>query len=417
MDYNKQREFSKGCKNNALKKLNTMDLSDVDINYSFDRSTTPINSALKLGHIDVVSFLIENGADLSLEDINGFTPAMIASQNNYNDIVEKLANYGDHVDIDLMKQRQFLLACKSSDLKSAIELSCNVGVDIQDKFGRTPISYAAQNADIELIELLIQKGANPNIQDIYSTSPLEYACCRSENPVMVIQNMQVVCLKDNTFDCVKLMVNGGAEIDYKNIAGETALILSSRKCRSEVVNFLLQSGADIQVKDNKGFTALMMASGACQLKSMESLIKCNADLNVRNNDGDTALMRAVMFNHIDAVKMLIESGADITIHDNSVCNISTNIAIKFLLNNKIINEKDKNGDTLLMISCQDKKEYDILFLHERGADFHIKNNDGQSAYSILKRKKALSPALQALKESLILNMDAIEYDITPGGSL
>lgn len=55
-----------------------------------------------------------------------------------------------------------------------------------------------------------------------------------------------------------------------------------------------------------------------------------------------------------------------------------------------------------MNSCLNKDEKMILFLFDNGADFHVKNNKGETAISILKRKRNLSPEIQALKEKIIL---------------
>lgn len=68
-----------------------------------------------------------------------------------------------------------------------------------------------------------------------------------------------------------------------------------------------------------------------------------------------------------------------------------------------INKKDKNGDTLLSVACKKKNEKAILFWYSKGANFHIINNEGRSAYSQLKEYNDLSSALQSLKDQLILN--------------
>lgn len=59
---------------------------------------TPIHSAAKNGHKDVVGLLIKYGGDLNTVSENGFTSLHLAVQNRYADIVELLIIIGANLE-------------------------------------------------------------------------------------------------------------------------------------------------------------------------------------------------------------------------------------------------------------------------------------------------------------------------------
>lgn len=74
-----------------------------------------------------------------------------------------------------------------------------------------------------------------------------------------------------------------------------------------------------------------------------------------------------------------------------------------LIDNSQVNYQYDDGNSLLMMACQKKDEETALFLIDKGADLDLINIKGESIYSILKRKRRLTPGLQAFKEKLILD--------------
>ncbi|WP_420535814.1 ankyrin repeat domain-containing protein [Brachyspira intermedia] len=56
-----------------------------------------------------------------------------------------------------------------------------------------------------------------------------------------------------------MLIDSGADINLKNIADVTVLILASMNNHLEIVKYLVENGADINVKDKKGRTALRYA--------------------------------------------------------------------------------------------------------------------------------------------------------------
>ena len=72
---------------------------------------------------------------------------------------------------------------------------------------------------------------------------------------------------------------------------------------------LIDAGADINAKDEAGSTALMVASEYGRTEIVKLLIAAGADVNAKNELGWTALMWASRHGHTETVKLLIDAGA------------------------------------------------------------------------------------------------------------
>lgn len=112
----------------------------------------------------------------------------------------------------------------------------------------TPIHAASWNGHAEIVQVLIEAGANINALDEWGFSPLMAA---SE-----VGNVQVV----------RLLVRAGAEVNFINecqdCSGETALTLAAQSGYIDVVELLLRSGVDTTHQTDDGLTALDLAKQA-----------------------------------------------------------------------------------------------------------------------------------------------------------
>lgn len=219
----------------------------------------------------------------------------------------------------------------------------------------------------------------------------------------------ILAAQNDNLKIVKLLVQQGADIEIKDWNRYNALTYSSSYEYSDIASFLVESGSTLELKDSGGNTPLIFSAVYDMKNLMLALINKGADLDKKNFQGDTALMFAVSRSSSELVELLIKSGANVklknkekkTAYDIAVMRIDLNSM--YLINPEMASIRDKNGDTLLIRGCQGKDEEIVMFLHEKGADFSIENAKGESAYQILKRKKNLPDRLQALKEKLMLD--------------
>lgn len=104
------------------------------------------------------------------------------------------------------------------------------------------LDLAAKKGYLEVCELLIDKGAEINIQDWEGWSTLHKTCQKSHPYV------------------VQLLLDRGAQVDLQTNNGETALMIASSHGYSAIVKLLLDRGAKVDLQANNGETALMVAS-------------------------------------------------------------------------------------------------------------------------------------------------------------
>lgn len=111
---------------------------------------------------------------------------------------------------------------------------------------------------------------------------------------------------------VRAEIDGGKDVNSKDIAGQTALMYASEQGRLEVVKYLVENGADVNVQSGvhgRG-TALIYASIANRIAVMEYLLDHKADINATTHFEETALHWAAAKGQLKAVNLLIMKNAD-----------------------------------------------------------------------------------------------------------
>ena len=125
-------------------------------------------------------------------------------------------------------------------------LGASADVESTDDDGRTPLSCAAANGHLAVVEFLVKEArADVESKDsIYGRTPLSWAAANGHLEVVEF-----------------LVDEGGADVESKDsIYGRTPLSCAAMNGHLEVVEFLVkEAGADVESKDNNGNTALDLA--------------------------------------------------------------------------------------------------------------------------------------------------------------
>lgn len=87
-------------------------------------------------------------------------------------------------------------------------------------------------------------------------------------------------------ELVKILIEKGANLELRNIYGHTALMLTTN-CK--IISMLLDAGANIDVIDSDGRTSLMYAVKSNNIDTTKLLIDRGASVNICDNKGNTTL--------------------------------------------------------------------------------------------------------------------------------
>jgi ankyrin repeat protein len=122
----------------------------------------------------------------------------------------------------------------------------------------------------------------------------------------------VVASKEGHIECVRVLLDAGADVAQATQDGSTALLVASQKGHLESVRVLLDAGADVAHAMQDGLTVLMLASQEGHIECVRVLLDAGADAAQATQDGLTALLVASQKGHIECVRVLLDAGADVT---------------------------------------------------------------------------------------------------------
>jgi ankyrin repeat protein len=133
---------------------------------------------------------------------------------------------------------KLMKALKAKDLANALVTAQNIdSVNYRDNSGRSLLMCASENGYTEVCKILLNKGANLDLQASNGVTALNLASQNGHKEV------------------VKLLLEKGAKMDLQAKIGVTALIMAAQEGYIQIVKFLLEKGANPNLKDNTGKTA------------------------------------------------------------------------------------------------------------------------------------------------------------------
>ncbi|KAI0296792.1 hypothetical protein B0F90DRAFT_1819818 [Multifurca ochricompacta] len=145
----------------------------------------------------------------------------------------------------------------------------------------------------EVARVLLENGADVNIQGVAEWTPLHYASDRGHAGVL------------------RLLLKFGAEVNNRTPADRIPLLLGSEEGHLEVVRALLEHGADPNTWRLQTRTPLYRALEQGHFAVAQLLLENGADVNARNDNGWTLLHVASNQGNLEVVRLLLERGANV----------------------------------------------------------------------------------------------------------
>ncbi|XP_026809344.1 transient receptor potential cation channel subfamily A member 1 isoform X2 [Rhopalosiphum maidis] len=272
----------------------------------------PLHSAVHSGDFKAVELCLKSGAKISTQQYDLSTPVHLACAQGAIDIVR-------------------LMFGLQPDEKAQCLCSC----DVQKM---TPLHCAAMFDRSEIVQYLIEEGADINALDKESRSPLLLAASRSgwRTVASLIRLGADIQVKDSSKrNVLHLVVMYGGRLD--EFAHE--ITMANHQGALELL---------LNEKDNTGCSPLHYASRGGHIRSLESLIRLGACVNIKNYNGESPLHFGARYGRYNIVKRLLnsEKGAF------------------------IINESDGEGLTPLHIASQQGHTKVVQLFLNRGALLH-----------------------------------------------
>lgn len=244
---------------------------------------------------------------------------------------------------------------------------------------------AVKGGSIEVIQALLDYGANPSACDVSSKTPLHMA------------------ISEMNCEIPSLLLQHGSNIHAKGSNGETPLHLAVEYADSEddidVVTLLLEHGASVSAKGDKHETPLHIAAKRGLkdiLRRLLEYVKNSMDvINVQRLDGCSALHLAIANGASgDVVTLLLEHGASVSAIDSdgeTALHIAAEKGtdedmhqlLTYVKQTPILNiGRHQDGLTALHLAIERRQIGKVRMLYQSGADFSVRSHDGNSALDI-----------------------------------
>ncbi|XP_015271497.1 PREDICTED: ankyrin repeat, SAM and basic leucine zipper domain-containing protein 1 [Gekko japonicus] len=186
---------------------------------------------------------------------------------------ESMRNLGETLPTD-DKVEAFKKALTTGNL-SVIEELLNSGLSVEStfKFGWTALMYAASVVNVELMRILLDRGANASFdKDQYTV--LMAACTAHASEEQILK-------------CVELLLSRNANPNAACRKKITPLMYAAREGHCQVVALLAAHGSQVNAQDENGYTALTWAARQGHKNVVFRLLELGADKSIQTKDGQT----------------------------------------------------------------------------------------------------------------------------------
>jgi ankyrin repeat protein len=370
----------------ASKNLTSFD--DVD-----SSGGTPLYYACNSGNAEIVKALLKKGAKADRVVRNSYQPTPLFGA----------ARVGNAEMVKALLARQAKVNYKNNVGDTPLHFAAQLGGQYY-YYGNTSIPRETQQRYADVIDALLEGGADANLQNKQKQTPLQLAVARDNylgvnsllpktKDVKTItpitgESFFLWCCRHGLDKALPVLLKKEkVNLGQKTSDGETALVLACEgksAGHANVVKLLLAKGADVNQKLDTGETVLHVAAFNGNAKMVQVLLKAKANVAAKDKSGYTPLHLAAWNGHAAVVAELLNAGAkaDTTVNGGytplhaAAWKGQYNV-VKLLLDNKAnVNAKDSDGLTPLHKAAWNGHLNVVRLLVESGANVNAKDNDG-----------------------------------------
>ena len=282
--------------------LRNLERAGIDLGDSDASGFTPLLAAVLSGNESTIEFLMERNE--VVENINAFTaleketPLSAALRERDFELASMLIEAGAEVDVDIKRGRPFVIDAIEKQDAEMIDFLFSHGADVEYR-GAFPISAFAVAASLDNFELM---------QRCLKEGAAVDTRGESGNPLLIEAVMEENPKK------TRLLLENGADVNILCVENRrmelTALSHAFDQGSSIVENLLFEHGANANVNGVSGEPLIVQSIAENDLVAAQRFLEEGANPDVMNKDGCTPLAIAVAEEELNAVELLIEAGAD-----------------------------------------------------------------------------------------------------------
>ncbi|MBN3311601.1 ANFY1 protein, partial [Atractosteus spatula] len=358
-----------------------------DINVRARDGETALQLAIRNQLPLVVDAICTRGADMSVMDEKGNPPLWLALESGLEDIASTLVRHGCdatcwspgpggcqqtllHRAVDENTEGVACFLIRSGcDVNSPRRPGTNGEGEEEARDGQTPLHLAAGWGLEDVVQCLLEFGANVNTQDAEGRAPIHVAISNQHNVIIQL-----------------LISHPDIRLNVRDRQGTTPFACAMTHKNNKAAEAILkrEPGAAEQV-DNKGRNFLHVAVQNSDIESVLFLISVQANVNSRVQDAAK----------LSPLHLAVQAGSEIIVRN-------------LLLAGAKVNELTKHRQTALHLAAQQDLPTICSVLLENGVDFAAVDENGNNALHLAVMQGRLNNVRTLLTES---NVDAEAFNL------
>ncbi|KAI4904547.1 hypothetical protein NFI96_029608 [Prochilodus magdalenae] len=378
------------------------------ISMLFRDNNSLLHHAAASGDVESVRMVLNMGASVNCQSAKGYSPLIVALLRKFYNICTLLIDFGANVNLadqDLWTPLHFAVQ-GGDDRGVRLLLDSKATADVKDKDGWMPLHLAAQNGHesvlrlllprltsvdehehlsgrtalhtaciygyLNIVKLLLAKGADPNRTDNEQSTALHLAA------------------EEGHFRVARLLVTNNVNVNSVNVRKYSALHFAALRGCTGICRLLLNHGADPDIRTHQKWTPMHLAALKGHPETVLVLEEHKGSLDAQGKGGWTALHLACYHMQEEVVAVLLTAGANPNLSEESnwmplhlACNKGIFPSVLQLIAKQAnVNAQNSSKDTPLHLAVQAGSVPIVKALLMNNAHKHIVNSKGYTALTL-----------------------------------